>query len=140
MSCAPAGPIYKGQVINLYELNGMHFINITLNGIKSKLLIDTGASKSLLDISQADAYGFKYVLLGENKYVGLGGEQDIYVIYELEVEEFFIPFLGSNLNGVQNYFKNDGIQIIGVLGSDFLEKHGTTIDFKTNKLYLKKRD
>ena len=28
----------------------MHFINVTLNGEKTRLLIDTGASKSLLDI------------------------------------------------------------------------------------------
>jgi len=137
VSCGSSQSLFTGQVIELHEKNEMHFLDITLNGIKTKLLIDTGASKSLLDISQADTYDFKYVLLSEDQYVGLGGLVDIYIIYDYDVEAFFIPFLGSDLSEIQNYFIKDGIHIAGILGSDFLEKSNAIIDFKTNQLYLK---
>lgn len=137
MGCASTNPIHIGQVIELYEKNEMHFVDITLNGIKTKLLIDTGASKSLLDISQAETYGFEFIFLSKNQYVGLGGLQDIYTIYDYKVEEFYIAFLGADLSEVQTYFVKDGIHIVGVLGSDFLEKHKVSIDFSTNKLYIR---
>jgi len=137
MGCYATNPIHKGRVVELYERNEMHFVDITLNGIKTKLLIDTGASKSLLDISQAETYGFEFVLLSKNQYVGLGGFQDIYVTYGFKVDEFYIPFLGTDLSEVQNYFIRDDINIVGVLGSDFLEKHKVSIDFNSNKLYIR---
>lgn len=137
MSCGSSHSIFNGQEIDLYEKNGMHFVNITLNDIKAMLLVDTGASKSLLDITQAKKFGFEYVLLSEDQYVGLGGLLDIYVTYKFKVDEFFIPFLGSDLSEIQNYFIKDGIHIVGILGSDFLEKNNATIDFRSNKLYLK---
>jgi|GEM_PF-617519 len=137
ISCATTPPEFSGQVIKLKEKKGMHFVEITLNGIKSKLLLDTGASKSLLDISQAEVYGFNYTLLSKNQYVGLGGLLDVYITYDYKVVEFFIPFLGADLSEIQNYFKKDGIFIVGVLGSDFLESKMASINFETNKLYLK---
>jgi len=137
MSCASINRTHSGLVIDLYQHNEMHFVNITLNGIETKLLVDTGASKSLLDITQADIYGFKYALLSENQYAGLGGLQDIYITYEYKVKEFHIPFLGTDLSEVQAYFTRDGMQIAGVLGSDFLENQKAFIDFGTNKLYIK---
>lgn len=122
--------------INLYEKNNMHFIDITLNDINGKLLIDTGASKSLLDISKAEKYKFNYILISKDKYVGIGGLQDIYVVYNVEITQSFIEFLGTDLSEIQKYFIKDGISIIGILGVDYLEKHNCIIDFKKNKLYI----
>lgn len=114
----------------------MHFVDVTINGIKTKILIDTGANKSLLDISQAKTYGFNYMLFSKDNYIGLGGLVDIYVVTDYKVAEFFISFLGSDLSEIQTYFIKDGITIIGILGSDFLEQNKAYIDFQANKLYL----
>jgi len=136
-SCVSSYKLWNvDKEINLYQNNDMHFINITLNGIDGKLLIDTGASKSLLDISKAEKYGFDYVLIAKNKYVGIGGLEDIYAIYNVEISESFIPFLGADISEIQEYFIKDGISIVGILGVDFLEKHDCIIDFKKNKLYI----
>ena len=135
--CASTSQVSARKVINLYEKNGMHFVQVTVNGIKTKLLVDTGANKSLLDISQSETYGFNHMFFSKNNYIGLGGLVDIYIVYDYNVEEFFIPFLGSDLSDVQEYFIKDGIQIIGILGSDFLEQNKVSIDFEANKLYLK---
>ena len=135
--CASTSQVSARKVINLYEKNGMHFVQVTVNGIKTKLLVDTGANKSLLDISQSETYGFNHMFFSKNNYIGLGGLVDIYIVYDYDVDEFFIPFLGSDLSDVQEYFIKDGIQIIGILGSDFLEQNKVSIDFEANKLYLK---
>jgi len=135
-SCATTQKIHNGKVIELHEKNGMHFVEVTVNGIKSKLLVDTGANKSLLDISQATNYGFSSIFISKNNYIGLGGLVDLYVVYDYKVDEFFITFLGSDLSDIQAYFIKDRIHIIGIMGSDFLEQHKATIDFEANKLYI----
>jgi len=123
------------QEIKMVERNDMHFVNITLNGKKTKLLVDTGASKSLLDISQAEDFDFSYLLLSKNQYIGIGGVQDIFVVYDYKVLETWITFLGADMSEVREYFRKDGIDIVGILGSDFLEDSRAKIDFKTNIIY-----
>lgn len=134
MGCVPTNSIYGEQIITLVEHNDMHFINISLNGIKTKLLIDTGASKSLLDINKAEEFGFSYTLLSKNQYVGLGGLLDIYVVYDYVMDGPHITFLGADLGDVQKYFTDNGIYVVGIMGSDFLERNRASINFKTNKL------
>ena len=51
IDCSSTKYYYNFNEINLIEYNNMHLINIVLNGKKAYLLIDTGSSKSLLDIS-----------------------------------------------------------------------------------------
>ena len=135
LGCVPTKPLYEGVVIDLRERKEMHFISVVLNGKRTLLLVDTGASKCLLDISQAKKFNFEYSLLSRNQYVGLGGLQDIYVVYNYELKDFYIPFLGADLSEVTRYFTRDTIHIVGILGSDFLERNNATLDFKRNKLF-----
>ena len=121
--------------MNLIEHNDMHFMCVTLNGKKTRLLIDTGASKSLLDISQAEKFGFNYAILSRNQYVGIGGAIDIYVVYDYKIQERHISFLGADLEEVTHYFRISDMDIVGIIGSDFLESYNTRIDFVNNKLY-----
>lgn len=122
--------------IDLYEYKNMHFINVKLNGKMCRLLVDTGASKSLLDISKAKTYDFDILLFNKDKYIGLGGKRDIYIVYGYETEPFHVAFLGTDLSEVTEYFSENHMPIIGVLGVDFLENNQSRIDFKTNKIYF----
>ena len=126
------------EIIGLYENNKMLFINVTLNGRPAKLLIDTGASKSLLDINFAEEYGYKCYPLAIDKYIGLGGLHDVYAIANYDIDEFFTPFLGTDLGEITGYFKDAGVEIVGVLGADFLEMHRAVIDFEKNLMYKKR--
>jgi len=135
IGCTTTKNIFGEQEILLTERYDMHFVDVIINGNETKLLIDTGASKSLLDISVAEKYKFSYMLLAKNQYVGLGGAQDIYVVYDYEINEPFISFLGADLSEVQYFFNKNKIYIVGILGSDFLEMHKCKIDFKKNILY-----
>jgi len=132
--CAIQRDIPPQPVISLYEHNDMHFLNVTLNGKKTMLLIDTGASKSILDISKAEEYDFDFVMLSKQQYIGLGGRQDIYAVYDYKIDEMFISFLGTDLSEITGYFKQENINIVGVLGADYLEQHNIIIDFKKNEM------
>lgn len=107
----------------------------SINGKAYYLLIDTGASKSLLDITQSEDVGFEYLLLAKDKYVGIGGVTDVYVTFSYKMDDVFITFMGCDLSEVISYFDKDGMHIIGVLGADFFETHKAKIDFTTNILY-----
>lgn len=121
---------------DLEKFNDLYLLPITLNGKKTKLLIDTGASKSLLDINKCNYFGFSYSVHSLTKYVGIGGQTDIYVVYNYNIDLFFESFLGADLIDISKYFKIDGNQIVGILGSDFFFRTGAIIDYTTNKLYL----
>jgi len=123
--------------VNLIEQYQLHFVQIKVNGKVGKLLVDTGASKSLLDINKSEEYGFDYLLLSENQYVGIGGVTDIYVIYNYKIEGPWVTFLGADLTEIQEFFDDDNINIVGILGVDFLENNSCILDFRKNKLYLK---
>lgn len=139
--CAPAFIINIPQNYQEYRLTSisdLYFIDIELNGKKARLLIDTGASKSLLDINKAEQYNFKYLLLAKDKYIGIGGVVDIYVTYEYRTKPFHISFLGARFDEITQYFEQDGIIIVGIIGADFLKQNGAIIDYNQNRMYIRK--
>jgi len=138
-SCTPLSTIsipYNYMEYNLTRFNDMLLIDVLLNDNKAKLLIDTGASKCILDINKSEQYGFKYIPFLTNKYIGIGGLTDIYVIYDYNIDLFHVSFVGADLSDINEYFKKDGYLIVGIIGSDFLNKNGAIIDYRTNKLYM----
>lgn len=138
MSCKPYGFI-GDDTVQMSQRNGMHFVQITLNGIKTNLLLDTGASKTILDVNKAEKFNFKCILLNENQYIGIGGKTDLYVVYNYKVDELFIPFLGTDLSEITEYFSDGDIEIVGILGSDFIERYKVIIDFHENIIYYKRK-
>jgi len=122
--------------IPLVEINDMHFIKVTFNNKSTMLLLDTGASKSLLDISQAEEYAFSYRKFSELQYIGLGGLTDIHNVYDYRIQEIHIIFLGADLKEITDYFKKENIEIVGILGSDFIKMYNVIVDFKNNIMYV----
>jgi hypothetical protein len=116
----------------------MLFIKVKVNNNEGVLLIDTGASHSMLDINKAKTYNFKCIKK-ESKYVGIGGEADMYNVYSYQVDKFFVDFLAIDLSNVSAYFQKDGyLDLIGIIGADFFNQHEALIDFDKNMLYYKK--
>ena len=122
--------------IELTEINEMHFVKVTFNDKPAMLLFDTGASKSLLDISQAEEYGFEYAKYSDRQYIGLGGLTDIHNVYGYKIKELWISFLGADLTEIRDYFEKENMHIIGIIGSDFIKIYNVSADFKNNILYL----
>jgi len=136
LGCTTTKYYPRHKEINLFEHNNMLFIQVVLNEKKAFLLLDTGASRSLLDIAQAKKYEFNFLEISTKQYVGIGGLQDVYVVYNYKIKEIFVPFLGMDLTEITQYFNQDDIFIVGIIGSDFLQRFNAKIDFSTHKLYI----
>jgi hypothetical protein len=118
-------------------MNNLLLIELTLNGKPALFLIDTGANKSLLDINKVEKYKFSFLETPFEKFVGIGGLQNIHIIWDYQLKEFFQPMFGIDLAELNPYFKSDNIDIAGILGSDFLRDKKAVIDYENLKLYIK---
>jgi predicted aspartyl protease len=139
----------KKSVIPFHVLpldeNGAHLIvDAAINGVKVKLLIDTGASKTVFDRKRMR------VLMNQKRFkkihgmsVGLGTDKmkshhaslDKFSIGELVLENFHTVLL--DLTIVNRSYSVLGIPPIdGVLGGDILNQFGGEINYGKKQLTL----
>jgi len=135
----------QGYIKLLLEQNKVgHFqLKGYLNGIPINLILDTGASGSVIDLESASQYELQ-VEAQEEKASGLGvldaemskAEGNKLKLGTLELEGLSLNLL--DLTSVNTALVNEGASPIqGILGSDLLRNHTAIIDYAENKLYLK---
>jgi hypothetical protein len=143
----------KTQVeIPLYAVDikedGYHlFLEVTINGNKAVMLLDTGASRTVFDMHTLRGWRDDISLeVNEDKATGLGSNQvESYVtsIDKLEIGEIVIHHFETgvlDLSHVNESYSNIDIPpIAGVLGSDLLMMFDAIISFKDKKLVLDKK-
>ncbi len=133
----------------LFELDGggKHIaVRSLINGCKSVLLIDTGASNSIFDIENK---AFKETKFSEVKGSGSGsgfnaeipelssGVVNTLNIGRLKIENQEAIF--TSMEHINLLYKSLKLPIIaGILGSDFLVKYKAILDFETSILLLNK--
>lgn len=118
--------------------NNLLFVRLTLNDKPTLFLIDSGASKSFLDINKTENYSFSYINKPIEKYAGVGGLENIYTVINYKIKEMHIPFLGISLEELNPYFRKDNLKVAGLIGSDYLLSRNAIIDYENSVLYLKK--
>lgn len=124
------------------EENGFHLlIEVKINNLTQVLVLDTGASKSVLDLSWSQEYITKKVQLEDETSVGNGGDQlssysidiDLLEVGDLRIENYSIALL--DLSHVKKSYEKLSLpNIIGVLGSDILKAYNAVIDYKNLKI------
>lgn len=124
--------------------DGYHFlINAEMNGKKAKLLIDTGASRSVFDKNRINRFSENEFTTTEALSTGLGTNTmeshtinlDSLKLGDLVLKDFEAVLLDlSHVNG--SYLNMQLEAIDGVLGSDLLMKYKAVIDFKKGVLKL----
>lgn len=119
----------------------MFFIEIKVNGKQGNLLVDTGAAFTIFDINQAKYYGFKYNLVDENlKFVGLNGQSDRYHLANYKIHHddnaLLIHAYGADLSTLTTSFSNNGLEILGIIGSDYFTSSKAIIDYKNHQLII----
>ncbi|MEN8226186.1 MAG: retropepsin-like aspartic protease [Bacteroidota bacterium] len=126
------------------EADGYHLVvHVEVNGIAARMLVDTGASRSVFDEDRISNF-FRDDMpdLEENlqKSTGLGTRdmksQALYLnefkIGELKIRKY--PAVVLDMSHVNHSYDELGLAPIdGVLGSDILMKYGARIDYR-NKL------
>lgn len=105
------------------------YIPVTLNGAERLWILDTGASVSVVDRAFADALGLKTE--GDMKGVGAGSTVDVGFAtlppFEIKGIKFGAQTVAViDLDGV---IRRMGLDIVGILGFDFLSRFVTKIDY-----------
>lgn len=125
------------QEYKLEKHSNHMFLSLTLNGKPALFIIDSGSTWSLIDINKAKDYNFGYMPFGDQKYSGIGGVEQIQMLFNDTISETAQNFYGINLSGMAQYIKAQfGIEIVGILGADFLTNNSVVLDFKNNTLKL----
>lgn len=123
--------------IHFSMTESLPLINVLLNGRPAKLLIDTGAMSSVLNVYSADEYGFNYTLIDGNNFRGAGGNV---------IRSGFVSGASLRINGklVEVDFKglelssiSRDLGIVGILGSDYLNDHDYIIDYSKDLITFK---
>lgn len=117
-------------------------IDMKLNGVERTFIVDTGANMSLIDDSfyKDNENDFQFLSEIDMTLNGVAGTKNYKAYYILgglgDDNSLKYQFLTSDLSGVRNSIKTStGIDIIGILGADYLNRYGFTVDFVHKAIY-----
>ena len=136
----------KGYVpIALHRIATNHFeLKASINGVKGRFILDTGASNSCVDIECAEKFKLK-LNDSDTKAAGAGGigmetkiaHENVLQIKKWKFKNASIVLLDlSHVNTALTEHKADAVD--GIIGADILDKGKAVIDYKKKRLYLKK--
>jgi hypothetical protein len=120
--------------------NNLPFVVVKIKGKDALMLLDTGSSSSLIDISQLKNYGLNSMFISNALFSGIGGStqmSDVTNINSIQIgtKEYAANFLAADLRDVRALiFNGVNVNITGILGSDFFEYHKVMIDYNRNTL------
>ena len=140
-----ARPKVKGyDEVELFKTRTGHITaTLSVNGKPCIFLIDTGGGATLIDKSKKYKFGLEASKTGDYA-AGIGSVSALTKTsatlqingYEIEEKNLYLMDI-SYINS--EFRKNHARQVDGVLGTDFLDKYETVIDYSRCKLFLKIR-
>jgi len=124
-----------------------HFeIKASINGVKGRFILDTGASSSCVGFEAIDQFNLK-VKDSEIKAVGAGASNMMTKISNsnnLKIGKWKknrVALILFNLSHVNNgLIKHDAEPVDGIIGADILKKGKAIIDYEKKYLYLKLKE
>jgi len=118
-----------------FQFIGNHiYLKVNINGKERLWCLDTGAGKTVIDLKFAAELGIKTE--GELKGKGAGNTIDVsfatlppFSIQGIQFNEQQIVSID-----IQKFFKRFGLDVVGILGYDFLSRFVIKIDYAFEKL------
>lgn len=115
-------------------------VKFNVNGVIACFIVDTGSNGSILDYKwykeNAELFTFKkdtYI-----DYVGVSGVNNIRTVYvDGLVNGINISFTTSDLSAIIKTLKGHNLNVVGILGSVYLEENNYIIDYNTKSIYRK---
>jgi hypothetical protein len=145
-SCVPSSRLSEPasrQEMKFHTLNGtIPIVKVYVNNQEAWLIVDTGASITLLDASQAERYGFTLVrsnLPDKNNLVGFGGKVKFYQTRSCAIQlgqlHIRLSPRAQDMSELSSVIvEHERIRIIGILGSDILYKYKININYHSRTL------
>ena len=119
--------------IKFSTTNTLPLINIEINGINGKLLVDTGANISMIDYHVAKKYGFNIINMDDMEVTGVGGVRKVYHTMGIKTyyngDPMYVRFKSADMKNIRLQ-----LGIVGIIGSDYLLQHNMVIDYKNKVL------
>lgn len=120
---------FEVPTVNMGRVRGSNFVEVSLNGVKTFALVDSGATTSIVSSKFAEALGIKrFSKRSPSLKSANGGIINTEGMESLQLKvgnsEFKHTFvIGEIINNL-------------ILGIDFLEKHGVTLNFSLGRLEM----
>lgn len=134
------------DLIELEKDNYLITIQISIAEVKTTWIVDTGASKTVIDSNQEQYLSILSHQPEDIEYTGVGSSSmniQLATISDFRVGPLHIDkqeAASVDLSHVNVAFqKFNEITITGLLGSDFLMDHGAVINYRTNIIELEEK-
>jgi hypothetical protein len=120
--------------------NKLLFVSLNVNGKPGYFLVDSGANISALDINQKDDYHFSHND-NDSPVTGISGKWTTYEATSVTVDYqgavLDINFTINDLNHVREALSKH-VNLLGVIGGDFLSLNELIINYKDKTMYQTK--
>ena len=123
--------------------NNVPVVEVRLNEKKAWFIIDTGSSFTFLNLQEAGNFGFhiRTIRADDLKNIsGLGGTMLLYETVSCKIGLGYLsiknyPWKSGDISRLTNIIKDhENINIVGILGADFLSKYRMNINYETRTL------
>ena len=129
--------------VKLIFLETKHYlIEAKVNGIKGRVVLDTGASNSCICTSLEDK--FKVISKESKEKASSANSEMTHTMIsksnmiQIDKWEDKINLISFDMNHINNALSQKKVPPIdGIIGADILKKSKSILDYKTNKLFLK---
>lgn len=135
---------FKGNSIDFKYVGKIPVITVEMNGKSADLIVDSGASISVLNKEDGDFYGYNVGAPTNFTINGYGGtvtSMNLATNTHLTVngKKIKASFKLNDISHVIDVMEaKTHTDIIGILGSDVCAKYGFIIDYYNKKIYLSK--
>lgn len=123
------------------DLVGIPVVTLYQGNNKFNFLLDSGASNSCLNIKNLDLFEYEKCSKGAEVYGMEGNAVKVNMVninLYYKNNKFETTLMVTDLNTAFSKVKQDfGVDITGILGTDFLSKYKYVLDFKDNIAYIK---
>ncbi len=129
------------QTLKFTKYTHLPLLTLMIGKRRLRFVLDTGAASSLIHMpSSEDTLPFNWVATGEEKQlIGVDGAKrkaPIIVVANLQLGTEILDQLPLVATDLSHLSQLEGLQIDGVLGTDFLQTHCISIDYRKNRLHF----
>lgn len=130
----------KVSFSDMFDKTGLPIISFTQNNRHFEFILDTGAKYSVIDFNSLD--NLIHIELKEKGVIyGIEGNKletsSIGVILFIDNCEFTEVFQVTEIPGIDIINNMHNVNVVGILGSTFLERYKFIIDYETLHVYGK---